>query len=229
MIFDIRNFVVSSRGLLINRYIMPYINVVQEVKKVVPPCFIEMKNSEGRTASDIFTEEHKDLMEKAELWVKDVASSGTLVSTLIAITVFASGLSLFFSVLGDRNIPNGVKETTVCVFVISHSLALLSSSIGMLNFLSIQTSRFAQRDFLKSLPLKLIIGFIALFISTAAMMLSFDTALYMAYHHRLKWLPTLIFILASFLVCCFYLLHYPLISHALYSTYYSRHLFLPNK
>ncbi|VVA36573.1 PREDICTED: ankyrin [Prunus dulcis] len=42
----------------------------KEVKKVVPPLYLETKNSEGKTPRDIFHEQHKGLLENGESGVK---------------------------------------------------------------------------------------------------------------------------------------------------------------
>lgn len=39
------------------------------------PFLKEMPNKEGKTAQVIFTEQHKDLLEKAEQWIKDTLNS----------------------------------------------------------------------------------------------------------------------------------------------------------
>ncbi|KAI5311414.1 PREDICTED: ankyrin [Prunus dulcis] len=198
----------------------------EEVKKVVPPFYIEMKNSEGKTPRNIFTEEHEALLQNGESWMKSIANSCTLLSTLIAISVFATAITL----PGYEKIDATQYGLQLTVFLISDAVALFSSSTGILTFLSILSSRFTENDFTKSLPLKLIIGLVALFISAAAMMVSFGTALFIAYHiHRLKWIPTLIYVLAFALAAYFSLLQYPLFVDIFYSTYYSRCLFHPNK
>ncbi|KAM5552367.1 hypothetical protein ABKV19_026960 [Rosa sericea] len=189
------------------------------VERTLQPSYLEMKNAEDKTPRDLFSEEHKDLMVKGESWMKSVASSCSLASTLIAISVFAS----LTGVIDDRTTHNGGggTHTTPAVCVLSNIFALFYSSLGIIIFVSILSSRFAEDDFLISLPLKLIVGLGALYISTIAMMVSFGTALYTTYHHRLNWLPILIFILASLLISCLYRLHFPLVSYVLRTTYYS--------
>ncbi|KAJ1393089.1 PGG domain [Sesbania bispinosa] len=66
----------------------------EEVKKVMPPSYIEMQNLEGLTPRQLFTDTHKDLLNKAESWMKRTANSGMVVSTLIATGVFSAAFSL---------------------------------------------------------------------------------------------------------------------------------------
>lgn len=201
---------------------MPYIYDVQELKKVAPPFYLEMKNKRDQTPSNIFTDEHRILLKQGERWMKNVASIGALVSTFM----FASVLTLSE---GSRNTLNGVKQTPLSIFVISDILAMLCSSIAILAFLSTYLSRFREDDFLYALPVKLIIGLISLFVSTAAMTVSFGTSQYIAYYDRLKWLPFLHLACAYLLLSGFYYLHYPMVSYVLASTCYSRFLFRPTK
>ncbi|KAK9902298.1 hypothetical protein M0R45_001758 [Rubus argutus] len=51
--------------------------------------------------------------------------------------------------------PNFLREKAFLYFTIADGVALFSSSTAMLMFLFILTSRYAENDFLKSLPLKL--------------------------------------------------------------------------
>ncbi|KAG5239567.1 protein ACCELERATED CELL DEATH [Salix suchowensis] len=56
----------------------------------------------------------------------------------------------------------------------------------LLMFLGILTSRYAEEDFLKSLPKKLIFGLSTLFLSIAAMMVTFCAALIIMLNGRLE-------------------------------------------
>lgn len=202
---------------------MPYLYDVQDLKKVTPPFYLEMRNEHHQTPGDIFTEQHRSLLGKGELWMKNVACLGTLVSTFM----FASVVSHFLS--EGRNTLTGVKQTPLCIFVISDILAMLCSSIAILAFLSTYLSRFREDDFLYALPLKLLIGLISFFVSTAALTVSFGTSLHIAYRDRLKWLPFLYLACAYLLFVGFNYLHSPMVSYVLASTCYSRYLFRPTK
>ncbi|CAM8900697.1 unnamed protein product [Rhodiola kirilowii] len=66
----------------------------QEVEKFVQPTFKEALNKDKKTPRMVFTEEHKDLVEKGERWMKDTASSSTLVAALIVTVSFAAIFTL---------------------------------------------------------------------------------------------------------------------------------------
>ncbi|KAL7241689.1 hypothetical protein ACSBR1_014307 [Camellia fascicularis] len=127
---------------------------LQEVEKIVQPLYTEMKDSEGRTPHILFTEEHKALMCEGEKWMKDTASSCMVVAILIVTVMFAAA----FTVPGGNNNNTGwpilLIEKSFMVFIISDALALFSFATSLLIFLSILTSRYAEEDFLDSLPRK---------------------------------------------------------------------------
>lgn len=67
--------------------------------------------------------------------------------------------------------------------------------MSVLMFLAIMTSRYAEEDFYKSLPQKLIIGLATLFISMASILISFGAAFTIVLRQKYSWAP---FPVASF-------------------------------
>ncbi|GJZ11904.1 ankyrin repeat-containing protein [Tanacetum coccineum] len=63
------------------------------------------------------------------------------------------------------------------------------SSTSVLIFLAILTSRYAERDFLESLPKKLMFGLASLFLSIMTMMVAFSASFFVLYHRNQKWVP----------------------------------------
>ncbi|CAN6695393.1 unnamed protein product [Malus baccata var. baccata] len=201
----------------------------EEVEKIVQPPFIDMKNKQGKTPRELFTSEHEDLLRKGESWMKDTANSCMLVSTLIATVVFSAAFSIPGGINDKKGTPNSIKEPAFLIFAISDGVALFSSSTAILMFLYILTSRYAENDFLKSLPLKLMIGLTSLFVSITSMMVTFSTTFYLSCHEGLIWVPDIIFIFAFVPVALFAFLQYPLLFDMFFSTYYSSLLFQPRR
>lgn len=205
---------------------MFHVNVyLQEVEKVVQPSFREKKNSNGQTPQELFIQEHKELLRNGESWMKDTASSCMLVATIIASVIFATVSSVPGGNDNNGGIPITLRDTLFQLFAISDAIALTSSSISILIFLSILTSQYTEDVFLKSLPMKLIVGLSSLFISIITMMIAFITTIFLAYHDRLNWVTIHIALLASVPTTIFILLRCPLLREILYSTYHSRFLF----
>ena len=178
----------------------------------------EALNMDGKTAQDIFTEKHKDLLENSEKWMKDTSNSCMLVTALITTIMFAAA----YTVPGGNNessIPIFLGDKLFMVFAISDALGLIFSSTSLLVFLSIQTARYAEEDFLESLPKKLIIGRASLFHYIVSMMISFVETFSIVLHDRSKWLAITVPLLASLPVTIYALLQLPLFVQMCQSAY----------
>ncbi|XP_026429575.1 uncharacterized protein LOC113325964 [Papaver somniferum] len=196
----------------------------KEVEKLVQPTYKELENQDRRTPRDVFTREHKDLMEKGEKWMKDTAQSCMVVATLIATVVFAGAFTVPGGNISDAdNANNGspifLHNNAFMWFVVSDALGLFSSTTSVLMFLSILTSRYAEEDFLRSLPKRMIIGLGTLFISIAAMMIAFAAALSIVLQRKLQWASIPIALVACLPVTLFALLQFPLLVEIYLSTY----------
>ncbi|KAI3839800.1 hypothetical protein MKW98_010105 [Papaver atlanticum] len=145
------------------------------VESMMPENDKFKKNRKGYTAQSIFTEEHKQLVKEGEAWMKDTSGSCMVVTALIATVAFAAAFTVPGGNISDSNSsmngsPVFLGRTSFTLFVVADALALFASITSVLVFLAIYTSRYAEIDFLESLPQKLIIGLATLFISMAAIM-----------------------------------------------------------
>ncbi|XP_031261865.1 ankyrin repeat-containing protein NPR4-like isoform X3 [Pistacia vera] len=217
--------IVSGAALQMQRELLWF----KEIEKIVQPSFREKKNSNNQTPQQLFTEEHNELLKSGEQWMKNTAHSCMLVATIITTIIFAAVFSVPGGNDSSKGLPIHLKETWFQVFVISDAIALSSSSIAILMFLSILTSRYTEDDFLESLPFKLMVGLSALFVSIITMMVAFSTTLLLAYHDSLNCVTMLTTIVASVPATLYIMLHYPLLGDIFCSTYHSRFLFKPSK
>ncbi|KAJ8759792.1 hypothetical protein K2173_009893 [Erythroxylum novogranatense] len=200
----------------------------EEVKKVVKKSYVEAKNLTNQTPGEIFLKEHKDLIEKGEKWMRDTADSCMLVATLIATVVFAAA----FTVPGGNNQagnPMFLHEAQFQVFAIADAISLIFSVSAVLNFLSILTSRYALKDFLQSLPKKLVQGLVMLFISVVAMMVAYIAAIFIIFKNGLLRIAIPIAVIAIFPGVLFIRQQSGLLRDVVRSTYMSKSLFRPNK
>lgn len=199
------------------------------MEKIVPPSLHKMINKDGKTPRQLFTEEHKLLLKEGERWMKDTANSCMIVATLIATMVFAAG----FTVPGGNNSDNGIpvllKLNGFTVFVISDAMALFSSIVSIIMFLSILTSRYAEDDFLVSLPAKLLFGLTTVFVSIVSMLLAFAATFFLIYSNHTGWEPKLTAACAAVPVALFACLQYKLWFDVVKSTYWSKFLFRQGK
>ncbi|KAL9281323.1 unnamed protein product [Arabidopsis thaliana] len=218
--------VVSGAALQMQREILWY----KAVKEIVPRVYIKTKNKKKEVAHDLFTKEHDNLRKEGEKWMKETATACMLVSTLIATVVFAAAFTLpgGNDTSGDiktLGFPTFRKEFWFEVFIISDSVALLSSVTSIMIFLSILTSRYAEASFQTTLPTKLMLGLLALFVSIISMVLAFTATLILIRDQEPKWSLILLVYVASATALSFVVLHFQLWFDTLRSAYLSKFLF----
>ncbi|KZV43443.1 ankyrin repeat-containing protein-like [Dorcoceras hygrometricum] len=166
----------------------------KEVEKLVKPSDRIRKNDQGQTPYDVLHSEHRGLRKDGEKMMKQTAKACMLVSMLIATVVFTTA----FTVPGGYNntgSPSLQNNRFFNVFPTSEAVATLSSLTSVLMFLSILISRYAEDDFLDSLPFWMVIGVAALFVSVAAMIVAFCTCL-IFYQHGLASTALILFFFA---------------------------------
>ncbi|KAK3189911.1 hypothetical protein Dsin_029472 [Dipteronia sinensis] len=201
----------------------------EEVEMIMQPSWRDRQNSEGYTPKEQFTMTQEDLQKRGEKWMKSTAKSCMLVATLIATVVFAAA----FSIPGGNNQQIGrpiyLDKTLFKVFAASDAIALSSSSVSILVFLSILTSRYEEEDFRMSLPLKLMFGLLTLFISVITMTIAFSSAFFLFYpsSERLNWITMSTAVLVFVPVTLYVGLQYSLLRDIIYSTFCSRNQFKP--
>lgn len=197
-------------------------NVQQEVEKWDHPLHKEVKNEDGKTPWQLFREEHKPLLEEAKNWMKDTSNSCMLVAALIATVVFAAAITVPGGNDQTKGFPIYLSDHTFMVFVVADALALFSSMASLLMFLSILTAHYAEEDFLRILPERIILGLAYLFFSIVTTMIAFGAALDLLVRDRLKWVAVPVALLAYFPVALFAMLQLPLFIQMITSTYGSR-------
>ncbi|XP_058782296.1 uncharacterized protein LOC131656666 isoform X1 [Vicia villosa] len=142
------------------------------IKELVPEHFNNKFNNEEKTPSDIFKEQHKELLQDSVEWLKDTSESCSVVAALIAGVSFAT----------SGSVPGGNQQTGVPalkgqpafeVFAISSLIGLYFSVTSLVMFLSILTSRKEVEEFHQNMPMKLLFGLSSLFVSIVAMLVSF--------------------------------------------------------
>lgn len=206
---------VSGAALQMQRELLWF----KEVEKTVHTLSKQMRDKSGRTPRMLFTEEHRALVKEGEDWMKSTASSCMLVATLITTVMFAA----IFTVPGGTNNNSGVpillELNAFITFAIADAFALFSSVTSILMFLSILTSRYAEEDFLESLPKRLIIGLTTLFLSIASMLIAFSATIFIVFGSHLAWILVPVALASCIPITLFAFLHFPLLNDMLSSSY----------
>ncbi|XP_026398123.1 uncharacterized protein LOC113293892 [Papaver somniferum] len=174
------------------------------VENLLPEKYRLLSNKDGNTAQQIFTEEHTTLVKEARDWMKDTSNSCMIETTLIATVTFAAAIT----------VPGGNNSADS-----TNALSLFSSITSLLMFLSILTSRYAEVDFLKRLPRKLILGLATLFFSLATLMVAFGAALSILLRKELTWVTVPVSFFACVPVSSFVFHQFPLFWEIVRSTY----------
>ncbi|KAM5575593.1 ankyrin repeat-containing protein NPR4-like, partial [Rosa sericea] len=190
-----------------------------EVGDFVPEEMHERKNSDGMTPHELFTKNHEKLKEEAEVSMKGTATSCTVVGALIVTIMFAAAFTIPGGNNGNTGYPMFLAKKLFLVFIISDTLSLVSSTTSVILFLGILTSRYAENDFLKNLPTKMMIGLFTLFLSIGTMMIAFSSALIIMLNEEYSWAIVPCIFVASIPVASFIWLQFPLLIEILWSTY----------
>ncbi|KAM0013647.1 putative ankyrin repeat-containing domain, PGG domain, ankyrin repeat-containing domain superfamily [Helianthus debilis subsp. tardiflorus] len=190
----------------------------KEVENFVEPSFKKAQNINKKTPKMVFMEEHKDLLDEAEQWMKDVSASSTVVAALIITMAFAGAFTLPGGNQDDGN-PLFLNKGTFMLFIISDTIALFSSTASVVMFLGILTARFAPDDFLYALPKRMTIGLVFLFMSLAATMIAFSATLALVLKDKVTWIAAPLVVVSCVPVALFGWLQFPLLIELVYSTY----------
>ncbi|KAI3931527.1 hypothetical protein MKW92_011129 [Papaver armeniacum] len=195
------------------------------VESILPVEDKFKRNKDGHTAQYIFAQQHKTLLDKAEEWMKDTSGSCMVVAALIATVAFAAVFTVPGGNISDTNsskngVPVFLGKTPFTIFAIADALALFSSVTSVLMFLAVYTSRYAEEDFLRSLPQKMIIGLATLFISMATILVAFGASLFLVLGDKFAWAPIPIAVFGCIPVTLFAKLQLPLFVEMVHSTYW---------
>nr|XP_010321575.1 uncharacterized protein LOC101250994 isoform X3 [Solanum lycopersicum] len=191
----------------------------KEVKKIVPPLYWEFLNGEGDAPYAVFTDKHEKLKVDGEKWMKDTSSSCTTAAALIATIAFAAAITVPGGNEQQSGLPIFSWNIAFIIFAISNAASLFTSSTSLLVFLSILTSRYAEEDFLHTLPRSLILGLLTLFLSITSMMISFSSTVYLVFGQKKSWVLLPVATMACLPITSFVLLQFPLLIALISSTY----------
>jgi len=150
---------------------------MQAVDEVVHVKCREARNDEGKKPGEIFLETHKELMKDGEKWAKETAGTFAIVGVLVITVMFAAVFTVPGGYHQETGVPIFINQKAFNVFIIADIISLFASIIAVLIYVDIQTSRYAEIDFLERLPTKIMAGLGFLSLSLVSMMVAFCAAL----------------------------------------------------
>nr|CAN83291.1 hypothetical protein VITISV_014969 [Vitis vinifera] len=157
------------------------------VKNTLPPDFCIGTNIYRKTALQIFTETHGQLLDKSKEWLNNTCNSCSFIAALISTVAFASSATVPGGVDQDTGEPIFQHHLAFRFFAISSLVALCSSFISLLFFFAILTSKYDYKDFSYNLPWNIILGLTSLFVSMAAMLVCFCSGHFLMLDDHLKY------------------------------------------
>ncbi|KAB2600880.1 ankyrin repeat-containing protein [Pyrus ussuriensis x Pyrus communis] len=180
------------------------------VKEILPPRYILHRNKKDQTAEELFNYQHEGLLGSAQEWVKETAQSCSTVAVLVATVVFAAA----YAIPGGTSDQNGLSlfqdDPLFLFFACMDIVGIACSLSSVAFFLSVLSSPLEYPYFVKSLPRKIMTGFILLFLSMAATMLAFAATILLLIRVEKKWTKSILYPIAFFPVPLFGLLQFPM-------------------
>nr|XP_048337274.1 uncharacterized protein LOC107429177 isoform X2 [Ziziphus jujuba var. spinosa] len=180
------------------------------VKASMPPGITFRPNRDKMTPEEVFSKTHQELIEKGRDWLIKTSESCSVVAALIAGVAFATIASVPGGTLDTSGKPIFEKQPAFQVFSISSLIALCFAFTALVMFLAIITSRFQEKDFTRSLPLKLLLGLSSLFVSIGATLVCFCTGHFFMIGDRLKNAAYPVYALTCFPASIFAAAQFPL-------------------
>ncbi|KAJ0627128.1 putative PGG domain-containing protein [Helianthus annuus] len=195
----------------------------KEISKIVPPRQMKSRNRENNTPMMVFKKEHRDLRQKGEDWMKQTAGSYIITAALIIIMVFPTIITVPGGNNGETRRAIYKDKMSFMIYCYSVWISFFTSNTSLLLFLSLLTERYADEDFLKRLPKRLIFGLVTLFMSVTTMVIAYSAAFYImsVFEHEKSTLRQLvpICLMTSLPIASFVTLQLPLLVDLISSTY----------
>lgn len=172
--------------------------------------FFNRYNTEGKTAKELFTETHRELVKSGGEWLTNTSQSCSVVAALNATVAFATSATVPGGVKEETGVPTLETKPAFHIFAISSLVALSFSVTSLIMFLAILTSRYQEKDFAKILPRRLLFGMTSLFVSIAAILLCFCAGHFFVLKDELKFAALPIYLATCLPITYFVAAQFPL-------------------
>ncbi|XP_042467731.1 uncharacterized protein LOC122050924 [Zingiber officinale] len=153
----------------------------QTMNRIVPEGLSNYRNKKGKTAQELFDEEHEDMLEECRKQLKDI---GRTCSPLLAAVVLTS--SFYIPSEHNRDSNRLAFKIFSHVYVVGFSCA--ATSLAM--FLMLAMTTFENQDFRRKLPRHYLVACFLLIISVAAFIAAFACNIYLQIYGENRKSPT---------------------------------------
>jgi hypothetical protein len=176
----------------------------------MPRHLLSCHNKDKKTAKELFTETHIGIVKDGGQWLTNTSQSCSVVAALISTVAFATASTVPGGTKEENGKPTFEDQPAFDIFAIASLVALCFSVTSLVMFLAILTSRYQETDFRKDLPCKLLIGLTSLFVSIAAILISFCAGHFFVLKDELKYAVFPIYAVTCFPVTLFAVAQFPL-------------------
>nr|GMD64487.1 ankyrin-3-like isoform X2 [Ipomoea batatas] len=153
----------------------------KRVQHCTHPSLWNWKNSDGKTATEVFEEEHYTLQNDAESTIRDLANYGLVLAILLATIDFAAVFTVPGGFDQDNGLPIFLKNKHLQLWRLLFFLgaALFASVFNIAGLLGILNTKFDFNDFYIGLPLKYIVVLLGMFFASLFTILACCQALFL--------------------------------------------------
>ena len=185
---------------------------MQYIKDTMQRRLLPLVNKDGQTPDEVFTENHKELIEQGRSWLRHTSEACSVVAGLFVSSTFSTATSVLDGVVVDKY--NKASK----IFAGASFVSFYSSLIAVVMFLSILTSGCRERDFRHALPWKLLLGLTAFYLSIASTLISYTTGHFFIFRTELTFVSSTSYIVTLVLVTLFSMAVFPLFFHLVWAT-----------
>ncbi|XP_030946128.1 ankyrin repeat-containing protein ITN1-like [Quercus lobata] len=184
----------------------------EHIKNSLPPGFLHLLNNEGKSSGEIFKENHKDLVEKGGKWLSSTSKACSVVAGLFVTVAFNMSTTVPGGV-NQEGTPNLENQIPFYIFATSSYVSFYSSLLALIMFLAILTSGYKESSFRSTLPIKLLLGLTAFYVSIVSTSISFSAGHFFIVKDKMKYAAFPVYSGVLLLLIFFVIAGFPLYFH----------------
>ncbi|URD91345.1 ANK [Musa troglodytarum] len=181
----------------------------ETVRHMVPKELVNYRNDRQKTAQEIFTESHQDMLKNCKGQLMEM---GKTCSSLVAAVVFASS----FSIPGEKDPATGnpvyFNRLPFKIFSHAYVIGLSCAATSLVLFLSLVISPYKQQQFRHAIPAKYFFACLSFGVALVAFLVSFTCNIFLQIYggqrsERKDLIPLLLELMVFPFVCVIVLLY----------------------